>query len=71
MAISKSNGLSIGVLLTGGLTADKTEELMLSIIEYLKEVADNTSENNLVRSAFGSVFNFSTSDLEAINNVYS
>ena len=66
MAASRA-GLSYGELLTGGLTADNTNILLESMVDYLKEIAAGT--NKVVQSELGRVFGVSMSDLQSALNM--
>lgn len=69
MAMSASRaGISYADILTGGLTANTANELLKSMVGYLKEIAEG-SDNNVVRRAYGNIFNLSMSDLRAISNL--
>lgn len=72
LAMSASRaGLDYAQLLTGGLNARDTNELLKSMVEYLAEIADSTSENKVVRSAYGNVFGLSLSDIKGFSNLAS
>ena len=72
LAMSASRaGLNYADLLTGGLNASNTNALLASLLQYLNEVATSSSGNNVLRSAYGDIFNFGTSDLRAIENLFS
>ena len=60
-------GLSYSDLLTGGLSASKTNDLMYGLVSYLSEIANNN--NNIVKSQYANIFGLSLSDLKAISNV--
>lgn len=60
-------GLSYSDLLTGGLSASKTNDLMYGLVSYLSEIANN--DNNIVKSQYANIFGLSLSDLKAISNV--
>lgn len=68
MSASRSGGLDYADLLTGGLNAQKTNELLKSMVEYLKEIAEDSS-NNVVRSAYGDLYQMSLSDMKAITSL--
>lgn len=69
IAMSASEaGLEYSELLLKGLDAQSTNKLMASMVTYLKRIAE-TSENQVVRSAYGDVFNLSMSDMRAISNL--
>ena len=61
-------GMSYAEILTQGLNSTDINKLLKSMVEYLKEIAEN-SDNKVVRSAYGGIFNLSTSDFRAITNL--
>ena len=67
MSASKA-GLEYSDLLLNGLNADNTNALLESMVIYLKEIAEN-SDSQVVRSAYGDIFNMSLSDMKAISNL--
>lgn len=70
LAMSASRaGLNYGEKLTTGLTSDETNKLLRAMVEYLSEIASDTAENRVVRSAYGDVFNLSVSDIRAVSNI--
>ena len=72
LAMSASRaGLNYADLLTGGLNASNTNTLLASLLQYLSEVSRSSAGNNVLRSAYGGIFNFGTSDLRAIENLFS
>jgi hypothetical protein len=68
MAASRAN-LNYSDLLTGGLTANTTNKLLESMVEYLAEIAD--SGNNVIKSEYANLFGMTVSDLKAVSNVSS
>ena len=69
-AMSASRGnLDYADLLTGGLNAVKTNELLKSMVEYLKEIAEDNKNNNVVKSAYGDLYQMSLSDMRAITSL--
>lgn len=66
MAASRA-GLSYADLLTGGLTASNTNQLLQAMVEYLQEIAE--SDNLVVKSQYAEVFGLTTSDLTAAENL--
>jgi len=64
-------GMDYADILQQGLSSTDTANLLTSIIEYLNEIATNTSDNLVLKSSYSSLFNMSVSDMEAIQNVYS
>lgn len=71
MAMSASKaGISYSDMLIKGLDASTTNKLLEGMMSYLKEIAEN-SDNQVVRAAYGDVFNLSMSDMKAISNLSS
>ena len=68
MAASKM-GKSYGELLTGGLDAKTTNDLLESIVSYLADIA--VSDNKVVKSQLASIFGITVSDLTAATNLIS
>ena len=69
MAMSASKaGISYADMLIKGLDASTTNKLLEGMMSYLKEIAEN-SDNQVVRAAYGDVFNLSMSDMKAISNL--
>ena len=68
---SSRAGLDYASLLTSGLNAENTNRLLKAMVDYLAEIADSTSENNVVRSAFGNVFGMAVSDIRSFQNLAS
>lgn len=66
--VANRAGLSYASLLTEGLTADTTNELMKAMVEILQDIANNTS-SNVVKSQWGEILNISMSDWRAIQNL--
>ena len=62
-------GLSYADLLSGGLTADNTNKLLKSMIEYLKAISENTDGSVVTKSAYANLFGLSTTDLRSIQNI--
>ncbi len=72
MSISATRaGISIGDILTQGLDSSSTNKLLRSMVEYLKSIAENSDNNNVMKSAYSNVFGISTTDLQGINNLSS
>lgn len=71
MAMSASYAnLSYSDMLVNGINAATTNKLLESMVTYLKKIAED-SGNQVVRSAYGDVFNLSMSDMRAISNITS
>ena len=68
MAASRA-GKSYSSLLTGGLTADTTNELLAAMVNYLADIAETTKDNLVVRSQYANIFGLSVSDLAAMANL--
>lgn len=62
-------GLSYSDLLTQGLNASNVNDLMRSMVEYLSTIADNTTENQVLRSQWSNVLGINLTDLRAANNL--
>lgn len=60
-------GISYASALTGGLTAEDTNDLLMSMVEYLKEIAGN--QNKVVQSAYAGMYGMSLADLRAISSL--
>ena len=72
LAMSASRaGKDYATLLTSGLTASDTNDLLRAMVEYLAEIAQSTEENKVVASAFGNVFGLSLSDIKSFANLSS
>ena len=56
-------------LLTGGLNAQNTNELLKAMVEYLAEISGNTKGNKVVAGAYSNLFNMTLSDMRAIQNL--
>ena len=68
MAMSRA-GLSYSDFLTQGLTAENTNLLMQSMVQYLSEISQST--NQVVKSEYASMFGMTVSDLSAVQNISS
>lgn len=66
MAISKAN-LSYADVLKEGLTAENTDKIMSSLVEYLQYIAK--SSNNVVMNQLANVFGMSVSDIQSAKNI--
>lgn len=68
LAMSASRaGLSYSELLVKGIDDSSVNKLLKSMVEYLREIAQD--ENAVVKAAYGDVFNFKQADLRAIKNL--
>lgn len=68
MSASRSNTVSYADALINGLDASQTNDLLKSMVEYLQEIANN-SDNQVVKAAYGDIFDMSLSDLASIQNL--
>lgn len=59
-------GLSYGDLLTGGLDAQRANQLMQGIVSYAQEISSATANNQVVRSQYASLFGMTISDMTAL-----
>lgn len=65
-------GLSYSDLLTGGgLNSDNINDLMMSMVEYLANISDNTTSNQVERSQWADILGVSVTDLRAAKNLVS
>lgn len=62
-------GESYADILVNGLDADTTNNLLRGMIEYLIEIASNTDNNQVTKSAYSDLFGLHMSDLRAIINL--
>lgn len=70
MAMSASRaGINYADILTGGLDANITNDLMKSMVEYLASIANNTENNQVTKSAYANLFGVNMGDLRAIQNL--
>lgn len=69
MSASRATGVDYADLLVGGLTTEKTNELLKSMVEYLKEIAEDNKNNNVVKSAYGDLYKMSLADMRAITSL--
>lgn len=69
LAMSSSKaGLNYADLLLKGMNSENTNRLLESMVQYLKEIAEN-SDNQVVKAAYGGIFNMSLSDFKSISNL--
>lgn len=66
MAASRA-GLSYADMLTGGLTAETTNTLLASMVDYLQEIAE--SDNKVIKSQYSQIFGLTSADLVAAKNL--
>lgn len=65
---TENAGMSYSSMLTQGLDAEMVDTLMLSMVNYLGEIAKNTS-NQVVKSQWADILNMTVSDLRAVSNL--
>jgi hypothetical protein len=70
MAANES-GKSIAEILTSGLNADETNDLLQATVNYLADIAESTKGNNVVQQQIAGVFGVKASDLRAATNLRS
>lgn len=69
LAMSSSRaGISYADILTGGLDAETTNKLLKSMVLYLKDIAENSS-NQVTKNAYANIFGMNTTDLIAVSNL--
>ena len=71
MSASRAEGLDYADLLVQGLDASNTNKLMKAMVEYLKEIAITNKANNVVKAAYGDLYNMSLADMRAITSLSS
>lgn len=70
LALSASRaGVSYADILTGGLTANTTNELLRSMVEYLKEISE--TNNQVVKSQYANLLGLSIADFRALQSLSS
>ena len=62
-------GLSYSEMLVNGLNASNVNDLMRSMVEYLASIAENTQENQVLRSEWSNVLGITLTDLRAASNL--
>lgn len=62
-------GESYAEILVNGLDADTTNNLLQGMITYLMEIASNTDNNQVTKSAYSDLFGMHMSDLRAVVNM--
>ena len=62
-------GLSYSDLLTQGLNASNVNDLMRSMVDYLGTIAENTTDNQVLRSQWSDVLGITLTDLRAVSNL--
>lgn len=68
MSASRSGTVDYASVLTDGLNASELNDLMKSMVEYLREIASN-SDSRVVKAAYGDIFGMSVSDFASIQNL--
>lgn len=68
MALTKTN-LTYDQLLTQGVSAGELNTVMYAIVDYLRDIAANSNDNNVVQKELGKVFGVQMSDIKAATNL--
>lgn len=68
MAATKAN-LSYTSLLSGNIGASETNKLLASLVSYLKDLNNQSSNNNILASSLASAFGVNITDLKAVSNL--
>lgn len=68
MASSRA-GISYGELLKGGLSAETTNELLSSVVDFVQDIWENTKDNNVTLSQLSNTFGLTVSDVRSIANM--
>lgn len=61
--------IPIAEILEKGLTADQTDRLMESMVNYLSGIYEETKGSNVLAQQYGSVFGVTAADLKAVSNL--
>lgn len=61
--------IPIAEILEKGLTADQTDRLMESMVNYLGGIYEETKGSNVLAQQYGSVFGVTAADLKAVSNL--
>ena len=70
MSAAKSGGaVSYADALVNGLNSKQTNDLLKSMVEYLREIATDQSTNKVTKSAYANIFGMNVSDLTALSNI--
>lgn len=64
-------GISISDILTRGLTAKDTNELLNSMVDYLQKLYENSKDNKVIQQQIANVYGLKASDLKAIASISS
>lgn len=62
-------GVPIADILTKGITADETNQLLQAAVNYLAELADSSKDSRVVQQQLANVFGVKASDLQAATNL--
>jgi hypothetical protein len=62
-------GIPIADILTNGLDAKETNQLLQATVNYLAEIAESSKDNNVVQQQLADVFGVKASDLRAATNL--
>ena len=62
-------GIPIADVLTKGITADETNQLLQAAVNYLAELSDSAKDNKVVQQQLANVFGVKASDLRAATNL--
>ena len=68
MSASKA-GIPYAEILTNGLDAETTNKLLESMVMYLKDIASQTKENNVVAKSYSNILGISTADLRVMQSL--
>ena len=69
MATSRAQGVSLTDFLVNGMDADKANVLMESMVEYLRDIAKQTKDNNVVAKSYSNMLGISMSDLTVLSKI--
>lgn len=62
-------GQDYASILQNGLSADSVNTLLASMVQYLKDIATSTNNNNVLESAYANLFGISMTDMYALRNL--
>ena len=62
-------GLSVSDLLNNGLTADTTNQLMNSMVDYLAKMYEEAGDSKVIQQQMASVYGMTAADLKAAVNL--
>jgi hypothetical protein len=66
---AQQSGQSLADMLADGLDANKTNQLMESMVRYLSQLYAETRDSNVLAQQFAGVYGLSASDLKAAHNL--